>query len=421
MFEAPTAVKLLQQLAYVFKTSGFYQKKYGFLPNQEIAIADFTTLPFTTKKELLDDQEKNPPYGSNLCADFSMVRRIHRTSGTTNKPLLIALTENDIRAAVRVGGNCFSRSGLTAADSVFHCLNYCMWSGGITDHQCLEATGATVVPFGVGNTHHLIEMIKLLKPTAIHCTPSYLFVLAETLDKEFGMSPKELGLRIGLFGGESGLQHQAFRDGIEQNWSMKAMNANYGMSEVLSIVGAECERQEGLHYLADDVVLPEIIDLASGASLPIKQGVRGELVLTNLQKESQPLIRYRTGDVVEVLSTNCLCGDPGFRFEVAGRSDDMFVLKGVNIYPNQIARVIADQLNLPVSNHQVLISITDPVDKAIVRIEQEWCSEKERDHYSEVLGAALKKELQASFEIEFVNIGVLPRSEGKTKRLFRIL
>ena len=166
---------LQKQLKYVSSSSKFYQEKFKNNINIEKNILDiFKGLPFTTKEELLQDQSTHPPFGSNLCIGVDQISRVHKTSGTTNKPLALALTINDIQNTVRNGAKCFKRAGLRSADTVIHCLNYNMWAGGYTDHQSLENTGAAVIPFGVGNTEKLIDAILWIKPTAIHCTPSYL-------------------------------------------------------------------------------------------------------------------------------------------------------------------------------------------------------------------------------------------------------
>ena len=196
--------KLGKQYQYVIDRSEFYRKKFKkfkrFNSFQELA-----TLPFTTKKDLLFDQEVNPPFGNNLCASADKIIRIHKTSGTTNKPLIIALTGRDIKNIIQIGSKCFKKSGLTKDDIVINCLNYNMWAGGYTDHQSLEKTQASVIPFGVGNSKMLIETIMHLKVTAIHCTPSYLSKLEHLMKNEFHLNPRDLNLKLGLFAGESGL------------------------------------------------------------------------------------------------------------------------------------------------------------------------------------------------------------------------
>lgn len=381
-------------------------------------------LPFIDKGDLLKDQEKYPPFGSDIKVSPEKIVRIHRTSGTTNKPLLIAMTANDLRQTIEVGKKCFELSGLTSADTVIHCLSYNMWMGGITDHQSLEATGAAVIPFGVGHTRNLIDTILTIKPTAIHCTPSYLAKIELVLFNEYKLSPKDLGLRLGLFGAESGLQNATFRKVIEEKWGLKAMNANYGMADVLSMFGAECYQQNGLHFMAEGVLLPELINSDNLEVLPIKKGQVGELVLTNLKREVQPLIRYRTSDVIKILSTEkCHCGCTGFKFEIIGRSDDMFVVKGVNVFVNAISKVIHSYMDKLSGDFQIHINTYPPIDKVLLILERQnnTISKAVKNDLHKDIFNSCKINLNISPKIMLLDFGKLPKTEGKTKRLFKTL
>ena len=407
---------LEKRIKKITQESVFYRKKIPKTFNR------FEEIPFTSKSELLNDQKTFPPFGSNLCVDVNKIRRIHKTSGTTNKPLIIALTQKDINTTIGVGKRCFISSGLSEKDIVVHCLSYNMWMGGYTDHQSLEATGAAVIPFGVGNSRKLIDTILTLKPTAIHCTPSYMKKLELLLKDEFNLKPKDLGLKLGLFGAESGLQNPEFRKNIENVWGIKAMNANYGMADVLSIFGAECKYQKGLHFMGDGIIYPELIDYKTGQLYLIEKDVEGELILTNLVREAQPLIRYQTNDIIKILSTEkCSCGQTGFRFEVIGRSDDVITIKGVNVFISAIESLITEYLQFFTGVFQIHIHKKEPIDRIVLKIEV-----KER---SLILDKNLKDEISGKFrerlvikpEIDFVLDGELPRTEGKSKKIFRDL
>jgi len=336
---------------------------------------------------------------------------------------MIALTETDIETTVRVGRACFLSSGLTSNDMVVHCLNYNLWAGGYTDHQSLEATGAAVVPFGVGHSKTLIETMIWLNPTAIHCTPSYLAKLEAVLKSDFqGRPPRDLGLRLGLFGGESGMQNPAFRKSIEEAWGVRAMNANYGMADVLSMFGAECRLQNGLHFMAGGVLLPELVEPQTGRPVEIRTGAEGELVLTHLEKQAQPLIRFRTSDVIRILSDGpCGCGLDAFRFEVLGRSDDMIVIRGVNVFVGAIDRLIGEYLGELTGLFQVFVNRTDPVDRMVLKVEVKGGSPVREEGLRRRLADDFKSRLAITPSIEFVSEGVLPRTEGKTQKLFRSL
>lgn len=411
--------KLEMQLDYVLRKSKFYQRKFGNITARE-AVEKFKELPFTFKSEILQDQSAFPPYGSNLCVEPEQLCRIHKTSGTTNKPVIIALTKNDVDTILGVGKKCFEASGLKKSDTVVHCLNYNMWAGGLTDHLSLEATGATVIPFGVGHSENLLRTIMDLKVSAIHCTPSYLSKLEDVLDKEFNMKPAELKLRLGLLGAESGLQNQNFRKRIESTWGFKAMNANYGMSEVLSMVASECTLQTGLHFRAAEVIYVEIID-GDGKSIPIEEGATGELVFTNMKKEAQPLIRYRTGDVIRVIREKCECGYAGMLFEIIGRSDDMIVVKGLNVFVSAIEKILQKHLEEITTEYRILVNETDPIEDIMIQVESISHNPENNDAIRKTLISELKNKINIKCEIQILPKGTLPKTEGKTKHLQRVL
>lgn len=411
--------KLEVQLGYVLEKSKFYQRKFGNITAEE-AVEKFEELPFTFKYEILQDQSDYPPYGSNLCVEPKQLCRIHKTSGTTNKPVIIALTKNDVDMILRVGKKCFVASGLKKSDTVVHCLNYNMWAGGLTDHLSLEATGATVIPFGVGHSENLLQTIMDLKASAIHCTPSYLSKLEDVLDKEFNMKPGDLKLRLGLLGAESGLQNQNFRKKIESTWGFKAMNANYGMSEVLSMVASECTLQTGLHFRADGAVYVEIID-EDGKPVPIEEGAAGELVFTNMKKEAQPLIRYRTGDVIRVTKENCECGYSGMLFEIIGRNDDMIVVRGLNVFVSAIEKILQKHLDEITAEYRILVNETDPIEDIVIQVESISHNPEKNSTIKKTLVSELKNKINIKCEIQILPKGTLPKTEGKTKHLQRVL
>lgn len=408
-----------RQLRYVQDHSEFYRSKWRPL-NSALVPSDLPTLPFTTRRELQDNQSAFGPFGSYLAARPDAIARVHRTSGSTGRALLIALSASDIKATVERGAACFKAAGVLPGDLVIHCLNYCMWSGGVTDHQCLEGTGAGVIPFGVGNTTELIETILRLRPSGIHCTPSYLTRLRERLKNDFGMKPSELGLRIGLFGGEPGLQDPRFRQRIEAEWGFVARDANYGMAEVLSIFGSECSAQSGLHFEGGDVILPEIRRLDSDETIGFEAGAVGELVITHLRRQCQPLVRYRTSDVVEILDTGvCACGRSSPRFRVVGRVDDMIVVRGINFFPSSIAEIINTFGGSLTGEYAILVDACDPISRMVIRVEA--CDAAAADVSRGQLQQAIVSKLGLRAEVEIVHQGTLPAGESKTKRVHRVL
>jgi phenylacetate-CoA ligase len=296
-----------------------------------------------------------------------------------------------------------------------------MWAGGLTDHLSLERAGATVIPFGVGNTHVLLRTIRELDINAISSTPSYLVHLADIVRSELRIEPHELGLCKGFFGGEPGLQNPNVRDSIERTWNLRAMDANYGMADVLSIFGAECELRDGLHFHGQGALLAELIDPATLQPLEIKTGARGEFVYTNLTREAQPLVRYRSHDAAEIISAEpCECGRTSFRFRVLGRSDDMVHVRGVNVFPTAIAQVLATFHDELTGEFQIVLDTPPPYNQLPLRVEYaSTFSQNELSNLSAQLVRTLQEHLNFRAAIDLVAHGTLPRTEGKTSRVVK--
>lgn len=413
---------LLKQLDFVLNNSKFYLNKYqkiGF--NSSLLSTKFNLheLPFTEKPEILEDQEANPPFGSILAVPSHKLRRVHRTSGSSGRPVFIALTQNDMNSILEAGSRSFWCAGVRPNDLIVHCLNYCLWMGGLTDHMCLEHTGATVVPYGVGNSKNLIETIKYLHPTGISSTPSYLSKLEVILRDDFKMGPRDLNLKKGLFGGEPGLQNPETRKMIEQRWGIEAIDANYGMADVLSIFGSECKFRKGLHFHAQGILYVELIEPSTGKNLDFKEAQVGELVYTNLKREAQPLIRFRSHDLAEIVGIGlCDCGRNGFRFKILGRSDDMLNVKGINVFPNAVADVLSKFLPSLTGEFEIILETPPPYDFLKMRVEYRRTETQESvKSLKDLLQRTLRELLEFKAEIEMVPEGKIARTEGKTKRI----
>ena len=410
-----------KQRAYVAHHSRFYQCKLGQRLQQNLRLDDLQDLPLTDKEEIRQSQQADYPYGDYIACPPKYVVRLTRTSGTTGRALVLANTRSDLDIIAQQGGRGMYASGLRPGDRVVHCLNYCLWTGGVTDHMILEATGATVIPFGVGNTKLLINIIAELGVTAISCTPSYPALLEKVLREEFNKSPRELGLRLALFGGEPGLDNPEFRRGLEERWGFGARNANFGMSEVMSIMGSQCEHTTDLHYLSGDVVFYEILDPNTGERLDVVDGVTGELVCTHLAKECQPLIRYRTRDVITVTGAErCACGRTLFRFRVTGRTDEMFNVRGVNVFPTAVQRVVLGYSDLTSGQFRILLDGPGPYHRIHIRAEAaERLDTAEWESASRVLEQAVRESLGASAVVEIIPFESLDRTDGKTSLIER--
>jgi phenylacetate-CoA ligase len=398
-------------------SSAFYRGLWnGAAPPAD--LRDLPALPLSDKAQLRAAQAEAPPFGTYLAAPETSVARLHRTSGTTGQAMNLALSARDCRITEEVGGRCHRAAGLGPGHKVIHCLNYQMWMGGLTDHLTLEATGALVIPFGVGNTDLLIRTIREVGVTAISCTPSYPAVIARALEERFpGLAPRDLGLRLGLFGGEAGLDDPALRARIRDTWGMEPRNANYGVSDVFSNFAAQCDHDTRLHFMGADVLWPELVDPDTLAPLSIAPGTQGELVLTHLGRDCQPLVRFRTGDIVAIDETApCACGRTGFRFRVVGRSDDMVVVRGLNLFPTMVAAVLGRFPELS-GDYRILLG-APPHDRLPLRVE---CRAGTPDDptLAPRIEAAIKRDLGASATVEVLPPGSFPVTEGKTARVIR--
>ncbi len=406
------------QRDYVRTRSPFFARLWEGLSVPE-RLEELPALPLCDKAMLRESQAAHPPFGNYLAAAPERVVRLHRTSGTTGQAMNIAQTRADAAQTAEVGARSFRAAGLVPGTLAVHCLNYRMWMGGVSDHLALEAAGATVVPFGAGESELLVRTILDLGVAAIHCTPSYPAALERTLAEHFpGLAPRELGLGLALFGGEAGLDNPGFRARLEEVWGFAARNANYGVSDVFSNFASQCEVNTDLHYMGTDVLHAELIEPESGEAVPWREGASGELVLTHLAREAQPLVRFRTGDVIAVTGTGpCACGRHAPRFRVLGRSDDMVVVRGVNVFPTAVGGVIAgfDALS---GEFRIRLRGRGPYDRLPV--------EAELAEGAEATGAlaasvedAIKARLRASASVTLLPAAALPRTGGKTRRLIR--
>ena len=319
----------------VHKNVNHYRKKFaelGIIPEDIGSLADLTQLPFTTKDDLLTDY----PYGM-FAVPLREVVRIHSSSGTTSKPIVVGYTKNDVRIWSNLVARFMTSAGVTHDDLVQIAFSYGLFTGAFGIHYGAEAIGASVIPMSTGNTEKQIMIMQDYRSTVLVGTPSYALEIASRI-AQAGIDPKSLHLKVGLFGGEP--WSEKMRREIEAGLCLKATD-NYGVSEVIGPgVAGECRCRTGLH-IYEDAFIPEIIDPQSGALL--SPGSEGELVLTTLTKEAFPMIRYRTGDITRLDYAPCACGRTLVRMQrVLQRSDDMLIIRGVNVYPSQIEEAIVN-------------------------------------------------------------------------------
>ncbi len=405
--------RLNKLVCYVYHNTPFYRNKMqelGLVPDDIRTIDDIVKLPFTTKKDLRD----NYPTGL-FAADKSEIVRIHASTGTTGSPTIVGYTRKDLAVWAESVARCLSAYGIGKNDIVSVAYGYGLFTGGLGLHYGVENLGATVVPTSTGSTEKHIRLLHDLGITALACTPSYALYLAETIEK-MGLSIKDLNLKTGIFGGEPWTNEM--RKQIEQRLGIKCYNI-YGLSEIMGPgVSYECDCQCGSH-ISEDHFYPEIIDPVTCESLGY--GKQGELVFTTLTKEGMPLLRYRTRDLTSLIDGKCECGRTEVRMTpIVGRSDDMLIIRGINVFPSQIESVIMEMPEFE-PLYMLVVNRINNLDTLEVQVEvKDGC-------YSDDLNAmiALKNKLANKIksvisikaEIKFVEKGQLERNEGKSKHV----
>ena len=403
---------LRDQLAYLEAASPFYRARLRDVREQVRSVSDLPLLPFITKEDLRDGQRRDPPFGPHLCAPPERLVRMHVTSGTTGDPVAVGLTRRDHDANSAVGGEAFRIAGLRPDDTVAHCLNYALYAGGIADHMALEASGATVVPVGVGQSQRLLELIPRLGITAVFGTLSYPSHLARKA-QELKLEPRGFGLRRLITAGEPGAGLAAVRREIEQAWGTPVADT-FGMSDVWSTMAGECGQGEGLHVTAGEAAVVELCDPHTAEPVEIEDGATGELVWTHVGREASPLLRYRSADLARVWTRPCACGRAGLRIRIEGRRDDMIRVRGANVHPQAVGAVLATS---PAFGRYAIVAAGDPVQPPLrVLVEAPDAGRAE-------LSAAedeLRRTLGAAVELTALAPGKLPVAEHKTRLVYRL-
>ncbi len=400
---------LEEQLAYLEASSPFYAARLRGVREHIRSPADLPRLPFTTKEELRAGQRADPPFGPQLCAAPERLVRMHVTSGTTGDPVAVGFTRADHETNSAVGGEAFRIAGLEPTDVVAHCLNYALYAGGIADHMALEASGATVVPVGTGQSRRLLELIPRLGITAIFGTLSFPAYLAARA-RELEIDPRALGLRHIVTAGEPGAGLAAVRSEIEAAWGARVVDT-FGMSDVWSTMGGACGEGEGLHLTVDEHALLELVDPDSGDPVPLEDGASGELVWTHLRREASPLLRYRSADLGRVWTSPCACGRTTPRIRIDGRRDDMLRVQAVNVYPQAVGTILAGEPRL---GRHCIVADGDPIVPPLhVYVEAPPGLDLGG------LRGELESALRARFAVSRLEPGSLPVAEHKTRIVHR--
>lgn len=404
---------LAETVERVWHSVPFYRRKMqeaGIEPSDIRHISDLHRLPFTTKDDLRD----NYPFGL-FAVPLSEIVRIHASSGTTGKPTVVGYTRRDLNTWSEVVARTMQCAGIQKSDVIQIAYGYGLFTGGLGIHYGSEKLGAVVIPVSGGNTRRQVQLLEDFGSTAIACTPSYALYLAEAIE-EAGITPDRLKLRVGIFGAEPWTENM--RREIENRLSIKAIDI-YGLSEVIGPgVASECLFQDGLH-INEDHFIPEIIDPQSLEVLP--EGSQGELVFSCVTKEGLPLLRYRTRDLTRLNYSLCPCGRTLVRMEkCTGRSDDMLIIRGVNIFPSQIEGVLLE-LRETKPHYHIIVDRFNNLDALTVEVEVDEQFFLDRISQLEEVRMKIRRALESALgvtvDVKLVEPKSIQRSEGKAVRV----
>jgi phenylacetate-CoA ligase len=411
--EALQLERLQLKVRDVYEKIPFYREAFRareLTPDDVRSLDDLAKLPFTTKADFRD----NYPYGL-LTVPLREVVRIHASSGTTGKPTVVAYTRGDVELWADMMARTLAMGGTTADDVVHNAYGYGLFTGGLGIHYGAERLGATVIPVSGGNTKRQIMLMEDFGSSVLTCTPSYSLFLAETA-AEMGVDLRKSSLRVGFFGAEP--WSYRMRSEIEAKLGILALDI-YGLSEIIGPgVAQECPYKKGLHIF-EDHFLPEIVDPSTGE--PLADGQKGELVFTTLTKQALPVIRYRTRDITSLHREQCECGRTLVRMEkVTGRSDDMLVVRGVNVFPSQIEAVLLEVEGVE-PHYQIIVDRLTGLDDLEVRVEVSEAVFSDEIGQLESLTRGVRAEIESTLGIQalvkLVEPGSIQRSEGKAKRV----
>lgn len=411
--EALQLERLRTQLARVYVNVPLYRRKFdeaGFRPEQVETLADLARVPFTVK----DDLRSAYPFGM-FAVPLRDIVRVHSSSGTTGQVSVVGYTRGDVERWSDLMARTLACAGATADDVVQVAYGYGLFTGGLGAHYGSERLGAMTIPVSGGNTARQVQILKDFGVTVLACTPSYALLIAETA-ASMGIDVKSLPLRVGVFGAEP--WSEAMRDQIEDAMGITAVDI-YGLSEVMGPgVAAECVHRNGLHVFEDHFLI-EILDPQT--MKPVSDGEQGEVVFTTLTKEGIPVIRYRTRDISRIVPGNCACGRTFRRMErVTGRTDDMLIIRGVNVYPSQIEQVLMS-VDGVAPHYQVVLGKRGSMDTVEVQVEvgPEFAFDeiRELEALQRAVAGAIASALAVSVDVKLVEPRAIQRSEGKAKRV----
>lgn len=410
--------KLKTQLRGLLERSPFYREKFrafGFDPAGLGELSDLEGAPFTTKEELRESQTASPPLGRHTAVALDDVIRVHSSSGTTGRPSYIGVTARDAAGWTEVISRVYYCEGVRREDVLIHGFGLGFFVGGLPLKDAVENIGATFVPIGTGASERLLTSIRDLGGTVLTCTPSYAAYLAEYVRERLGGEPSELGLKRILLGGEPGGAIPAVRQQLAGDYGA-FITEGLGNADLIPVYAANCDELAGNHFLAPDYLLLELVDPASGATIAWEDGAEGELVATHLERDCVPLVRFRVRDRVVVWTSPCSCGRTTPRITCVGRTDDMLIVAGVNVWPSAVKDVVAGLRPRTTGALEILLPVPGPRVEPPLRVRVEYGA---GDHDLVALKAVVERELRERLivpaDVELLPPDSLPRYEMKTQ------
>ncbi len=417
------ATKLKRQLRYVQNRSPFYRTKFeeaGFDATRVRDVADLSRAPFTHKEELRQSQVEHPPLGEHAAADMREVVRIHSSTGTTGRPSYVGLTRRDRDVWTEVVSRVYWCEGLRPSDVLIHGFGLGFFVGGLPLKDAVENIGATFVPIGPGSSHLLVNSIENLGGTVLTCTPSYAQYLTEFVRDRFGMEPKHLGLRRIMLGAEPGGGIPAVRQKISDDYGT-LVTEGLGNADLIGVFAGSCDEADGMHFLAPDHMILEVIDSVTEEVLEWEDGVEGELVATHVDRECCPLVRFRTRDRIRVRMEPCACGRTGPRWTCVGRTDDMLIVRGVNVWPSAVSDVVGELRPRTTGAVQILLGAPGPSVEPPLRLQAEYGPEAtDLDALKGEVEGRLREKLVVDCDVDLLPPGTLPRFEMKAQPIRKL-
>ncbi|MGI8682871.1 MAG: phenylacetate--CoA ligase family protein [Mycobacteriales bacterium] len=413
--------RLQAQLTYVDTHSPFYADKWrsaGFEPGRVQSLPGFDA-PLTTKEELRDSQLAAPPLGRHAAVPMDRVVRVHSSSGTTGRPSYVGITRQDQADWTEVISRVLYCEGMRPEDVVIHTFGLGFFVGGLPLKDATENIGATFVPIGTGASDRVVTSIQDLAATVLMCTPSYASYLAEYCRDRLAIGPAELGLRKLLVGAEPGGSIPAVRAQLERDFAA-TVSDGIGNADLFPIYSATCPEQNGMHLCAQDLLLTELIDPDTEQRLDWTDGAEGELVATHLRRECVPLVRFRVRDRVVVYTSPCPCGRTSPRLHCTGRTDDLLIVAGVNVWPSAVKDVVTSMQPRTTGAMQILLGDSGPMVRQPLHVQVEYGQDEEDlQALQGEVERRLREKLIVKAAVELVPPNALPRWEMKAQLVRR--